>query len=552
MSSSLQIRLRWLIGIRVVIITTILVPLILLQFAQPLSLDSFVFLYEVAGWTYASSLVYIALLRILRSHPRLHAQIQLAGDTAIITLLVYHLGGATNHFSILYLCVIAIAAVLLGRRQAVLIATLSWLLYFGTVVGLETGWLPQPASGLYVPLSNWRLAYDLAIQLFGFLAAAWLMSHRALNVSRVERELERQQTLFADLEILQRDVFESVPSGLILTDRESRIAAVNPAGYSILGVDAGDLLGRTIVEAGLFSPADWKRETSEPTSLQPRRSEFGWNHDGREQTIGFTLTPLLQSRGDEAGYILIFQDLTEWQRMQEQLQVQDRMAAVGELAAGVAHEIGNPLTAISGSVQMLSSRTAFQSSDQQLLEIIRKETDRLSRAIHGLLNFARPPQRSDSTFSIGELLQECMELLQNSSDVSDRHVLRLDARDPETLMTADRDQINQVFWNLARNALRAMPDGGSLHVEGMRQGEAYSLRFRDTGCGMTPEERANVFHPFRSFFDGGTGMGMAIVYRIVEEHRGSIEVDSAPDRGTLITVNLPLAPTAAEAPARIS
>jgi two-component system sensor histidine kinase PilS (NtrC family) len=545
-TSPLALRLRWLIGLRVLIITTVLVPLLLLQFAHPLSLDSFVFLYEVAGWTYALSLVYIALLRVLRAHPRLQARIQLLGDAGIVTLLVYHLGGATNHFSIFYLSVIAVAAVLLDRRDATFIAGFCWLLYLATVVSLEAGWLPHPASGLYVPLSNWRLGYDLAIQLGGFLAAAWLMSHRALNVSRVEEELERQQVLMADLEILQRDVFDSVPSGLILTDRDGRIAAVNPAGYSILGVDASVLLGQSPVEAGLFSSLAWDQEIRGIPEPQPQRSQVIWEVDGRQRTIGYSLTPLVNSSGVQVGFILIFQDLTDLQRMQEQLQVQDRMAAVGELAAGVAHEIGNPLTAISGSVQMLSSRAAFQASDRQLLEIIRKETDRLSRSIQSLLSFARPPQRADTTFCIEELLQECMELLRNSSELSAGHDLEFEIAETHTSLTADRDQINQVFWNLARNALRAMPEGGTLHVEGMQDGERYLLTFRDNGCGMTSEEKANVFHPFRSFFDGGTGMGMAIVYRIVEEHGGSIDVESAPEHGTAITVALPLAPVQAE------
>ena len=546
MTSPLALRLRWLIGLRVLVITTILVPLLLLQLAQPLSLESFLFLYEVAGWTYALSLVYIALLRLLRGHPKLQARIQLLGDAGIVTLLVYHLGGATNHFSILYLGVIAVSAVLLDRHDATIIAGFCWLLYLATVVSLEAGWLPHPASGLYVPLSNWRLGYDLAIQLVGLLAAAWLMSHRALNVSRVEEELERQQALLADLEILHQDVFDSVPSGLILTDRESRIAALNPAGYAILGLEAPDLLGRTPVEAGLISSSSWEMELRHPSDTQLRRSELLWEVDGRPRTIGYSLTPLLNSGGVKVGFILIFQDLTDLQRLQDQLQVQDRMAAVGELAAGVAHEIGNPLTAISGSVQMLSSRAAFQASDRQLLEIIRKETDRLGRSIQSLLSFARPPRRSDSTFCIEELLEECMELLRNSSELSSNHTLEFHLDGAETNVTADRDQINQVFWNLARNALRAMPDGGTLRVQGMQRGDRYLLTFGDNGCGMTPEEKAKVFHPFRSFFDGGTGMGMAIVYRIVEEHAGSIEVESAPDRGTVITVALPLVPLRTE------
>jgi two-component system sensor histidine kinase PilS (NtrC family) len=240
--------------------------------------------------------------------------------------------------------------------------------------------------------------------------------------------------------------------------------------------------------------------------------------------------------------------------MQEELRIKDRMVAVGELAAGLAHEVGNPLAAISGSVQMLSGSLQGDAAQRKLLEILLKESHRLDRTIKGFLRFARPRERTSVSFDVARLLAENVELLKNSEEVSNGHRLEVDFDPPSARLFADPDQVSQIFWNLARNALRAMPEGGVLRVVGRLQGDWYRLRVIDTGRGMSEDQRTNLFHPFQSFFDGGTGIGMAIVYRIVQDHGGRLQVDSRPGAGTTITVELPTAGASvtlvsAEAPA---
>jgi two-component system sensor histidine kinase PilS (NtrC family) len=266
--------------------------------------------------------------------------------------------------------------------------------------------------------------------------------------------------------------------------------------------------------------------------------------DGETLYVGFTISLLTDAFGNHRGYIVIFQDLTRWRRMQEELRMKDRMVAVGELAAGLAHEIGNPLAAISGSVQMLAGRLDGDPAQRKLIEIMLKESHRLDRTIKGFLRFARPRERSSVSFDIARLLAENFELLRNSEEVSEPHRLEVELDPPSARLFADPDQVSQIFWNLARNALRAMPDGGTLRVVGQfsggpSSGEWYRLQVIDTGRGMTEEQRTNLFHPFQSFFDGGTGIGMAIVYRIVQDHGGRVRVDSRPGAGTAITVELP-------------
>ena len=219
--------------------------------------------------------------------------------------------------------------------------------------------------------------------------------------------------------------------------------------------------------------------------------------------------------------------------------MKDRMAAVGELAAGLAHEIGNPLAAISGSVQMLAGAAAADPAQRRLIDILLKESQRLDRTIKGFLRFARPRERQSVPFDVARLLAENCELLRNSVEVSERHRVEADLVPASAHLLGDPDQVSQIFWNLARNSLRAMPDGGTLKVVGRIADDCYRLQVIDTGRGMSEEQRANLFHPFRSFFDGGTGIGLAIVYRIVDDHGGRLSVDSRPGGGTTITVELP-------------
>jgi two-component system sensor histidine kinase PilS (NtrC family) len=246
--------------------------------------------------------------------------------------------------------------------------------------------------------------------------------------------------------------------------------------------------------------------------------------------------------------VLIFQDLYEWRKLQEELQLKDRMAAVGEMAAGIAHEIGNPLAALSGSAQMLQPSLAEGSSQRTLLDIILRESQRLDRTIKSFLQFARPKERSSRRFDIAELLRNNTELLRNSDEVLPGHRIHLEVDDGTAELIADADQISQIFWNLTRNALRAMDSEGDLYVRGRLEGDVYCITFRDTGRGMTESARTQLFYPFHTSFRGGTGIGMAIAYRIVEEHGGRLTVDSEAGKGTSISVFLPAAAPATVAP----
>ncbi len=536
--NTLERQLRWYIGLRLVVVTSIALPYYFGQLSgDPSSLldPTPGFFGRIFGATCAATLIYISLLQWLPKHRQTQAYVQFAGDLLLISSLIFQFGPGSP-FSPFYLVTIIVAATLLGRQAGVLVASAASLLYGGIQFGFALGWLGDAtvAEGFSA-----RLLYTLFVSLLGFFAVALLTARLTSRAIQAEDALEVQREDLADLKVVHQDVLESIPSGLVTTDLTGRITTLNKNGRKILALSDEELLGSPIDRLGVFSPDQWQEATAKSEREGRLRSELRLTRGGSAIDIGFNISRLTDGDGAHRGFILIFQDLTRWRKLEEEVRIKDRMAAVGELAAGLAHEIGNPLAAISGSVQMLAQSARNSEGEVRLLDILLKESQRLDRTIKGFLRFARPRERTSVHFDIASLLAENVALLRNSDEVSPAHEIELHLDPPSHSLLGDPDQISQIFWNLARNALRAMPEGGTLSIHGRLVGDRYQMSFADSGRGMSEEERANLFHPFQSFFDAGTGIGMAIVYRIVEAHGGDLTVDSSPGLGTTITVQLP-------------
>jgi len=561
----LERQLRWLIGIRIAVVTTLVIAALLHTLTVRTSIanaaDDVIAipgtdavttvspeeiitasvpapsLRWLAFAAYLASLLYVGLFRPLQNHLTVHAYIQFVGDLFLITGLVFAFGGVANPFGVLYLIVIATAAVFLRRRAGIVIATLAWLLYAAVALALHLEWLSPIGPPIHVTTS--RLVYSLAVNLLGFYGVAHLTSRLSEQVTKTEDALRAEQESLAELREIYQDVVRSIPSGLISTDLDGIVTSINRAGAEILRVSEDLLLGAHVIETSLFSATEWAEHIEASRIGETERHETLQNAGDTKRTVGFSVNRLTKVDGAPVGYIVIFQDLSDWRRLQEELQMRDRMSVVGELAAGLAHEIGNPLAAIYGSCQMLASTYKGDEKRANLINILVKESQRLDRTIKGFLQFARPADRASVRFDIAKLLKENVELLHNSPEVKGHHTIAVEVEGADSHVIADPDQISQIFWNLARNALRAMPEGGQLTITGRHESESYQVSFSDTGVGMTEERKAKLFHPFQSFFDGGTGIGMAIVYRIVEEHGGSLAVDSTLGEGTTISVGLP-------------
>ncbi len=536
-------RLLWLIGGRMLVIASVAIPYLLYN---PDKVADPTLLFFIA-LTSVQSLLYIVFLRVLRQWPEAQAHIQFLGDLVLITLLIHKLNATS--FSILYIFIISVAAVFLGRTGVLIVAGLAYFFYVSAVlrwIQLLYDWqTPLPALP-DAPAAVLQLTYNLVVHLVGFYGVAILTSFLARDAARSEERLREKQLDLTYLQGLYGDVIQSMSSGLVITDLEARILSVNRSGEDILRRSESELIGSHFSQTGILSAQRWEHYLRESDGVTLRAEGECERGDGIPIHVGFTLTHLRDAEGALQGYILLFQDLSDWQELQEQLRMQDRMAAIGQMAAGLAHEVGNPLAAISGSVQMLAGGLRGDPSRNKLVEIILKESRRLDRTVKAFLQFAKPSERNLAEFDIAAMLAEDIELLRHSGDVQPRHEIEADLVPESAMIRADFDQISQIFWNLARNALQAMPGGGRLTVVGRIENEYYHMQFRDTGVGMTEEERGRLFHPFKSFFGGGTGLGMAIVYRIVKEHGGEIRVESELHQGSCITVELPVGATSEE------
>lgn len=275
------------------------------------------------------------------------------------------------------------------------------------------------------------------------------------------------------------------------------------------------------------------------------RLEYVFTHqDGRQIELGISTAVLMTPRG-ESGFVITFQDVTEARRLEREARVQQRLAAVGEMAAGIAHEIRNPLASMSGSIQILRQELPLTEEQAQLMDIVMRESERLNDTIRSFLAYARPQRNAASRFDVRSVVTETATLLQNSTERQDAHQISVRVPSEPVWCLADQGQIRQIVWNLATNGLRAMPDGGELTLS-VENGDAaqtgvLTLAVRDEGVGIPAGELESILQPFRGGFSKGTGLGLSIVHRIVSDYGGELQVDSEPGVGTTVKVKLPLA-----------
>jgi two-component system sensor histidine kinase PilS (NtrC family) len=532
---SLKRSVGWLTAIRIAVLLLILLSAVLVQAGSGASFE-ISFLWAVNGGAAMLAVFHWTLGR--RLAPRLSAALQLAGDLSIVTILVYSSGGPDSVFNFLYLVVIGASAFLLYRTGAVLVASAAAILYGSMVQLLVYGVLPMPPLAPLTPWSGARIRFNLAITVAGFYGVAFMVSYLSEKLQRANLELELEQKALQRLQNLYGNVIATMSSGLLTADAERRVIFLNRAGGAILGVDPARAASKTLADIGFAFPEAWDRIRESARGEATYRGEIEVERPGGRQVLGYSLRVLKDDIGEE-GTLMLFQDLTEMKKLERRARFNEQLAAVGELAAGIAHEIRNPLASISGSVQVLAKDLNVGSAERRLMEIIVSESKRLSKILEDFLRFVRPQERKVTTFDIARTVTEVMDLFRLSDEISDAHRIAADVSPTSSLIPGDSDQIRQIVYNVAKNAVRAMSAGGSLTVLGREEEGWYSIRFIDTGRGMSEEQLARLFTPFATAFDGGTGLGMAIVRRIVEDHGGMIDAESKPGEGTVVTILLP-------------
>ncbi len=526
---------------RVVMVTTLLAAAVYVETISD-TLPSRRPLYALITATYALSLLYTVALRVLPWRaPLIFAQV--LGDLLIVTGLVYVLGDSRGGFLVLYPLSILAGAVLLARRENLLLSVLAVVMYAGLLLLVRQGGLPPRGLIDAVSAPQKRLAYSVFVTAVACGTVALVGSYLSQSLRTADERLVRAAEEVQDLQALNRLIVDSIQSGLLMVDSDGRIVHLNGLGASLLGVGAeavrGQRVGDVLGAAELWPAALGARAAERAHS----RFELRYRHpSGRLLDLGLSVSQLApERRGRVRGYLLAFQDLTEVKAQEREGRARDRLAAVGEMAAYLAHEIRNPLASISGSAQMLLAERGMSAEHERLLSIIRRESQRLSDSLNQFLMHARPSARPAGPVDIAPVIAQAVALIENSPEVRQRHQVEFARDDGPVVCLADPDAITQVFWNLARNGIEAMPEGGTLRIDLRRDGRDAVLRVCDEGRGISEEERGRVFEPFLSRSPMGTGLGLAIVYRIVREHSGDIVLGNAPDGlGTEVEVRLPL------------
>jgi two-component system sensor histidine kinase PilS (NtrC family) len=547
-SSERRRRLAWMVAIRAIISTLLLGAGPLIQFSAPGTLPVNPF-YFFIGVTYACTAAFALALPYADRWAWL-PDAQFIADAFVISGFIVVTGGVTSYFSLLYVLPIIGASSLMHRQGALTVAILSSLIYASLVTAQY--------QGLLEPFGRWlarepalpqaRVAQTtVAVNAFAFLAVGWLSGSLAERLRHAGARLERASTEIANLQAFNQDVIDSLMSGLVTTDISGRILSFNHAAENITGHAADAVMGRDVTEV-LHLPGEiCDALANDLGGARTRRADFFYpTGSGRTIEIGASVTHLV-TPGGRMGFLFTFQDITDIKRLERDARLRQRLAAVGEMAAGIAHEIRNPLASMAGSIQVLREELSLSEDQAQLMDIVLRESKRLNETIRSFLAYARPQPAAIERLDLRKVVGDTVMLLRNSAEVHANHLVEVDVPPESVWYDADEGQIRQILWNLSTNGLRAMPSGGRLRLAvrpdaaataAGSPGAAALIEIQDEGVGIPADQLDTIFQPFHGTFTRGSGLGLAIVYRIVSDYRGEIQVTSSVGQGTIVRVRL--------------
>ncbi|MEO6392791.1 MAG: ATP-binding protein [Pyrinomonadaceae bacterium] len=538
---ALRDRLWWLIGGRLVAVMILAIAGVFWRGTTGGGAINFAnFTLAIFAAVAVASIAYGLLLRFA-GNLRLQAAMQLAVDVVVITAIVWASSDVYSPFVILYIINIALASILIGPRAAVITSLGCAVAFTSVAMPAVLGMLPRAGDAVAVT-SVVKAIQAVGLNDAAFLIIGLLVAQLAARQTRSDVELIATTQTLASLRALHERIVESIRSGLVTTDLDGKIYTFNAAAEEITGYKSVAVIGENASQmfGDLSEAVEESLRSSADGEMPPRFETDVLTPEQLRLRIGYGIAPLFSEGGETTGLVITFQDLTDVRALEETSRRQDRLAAVGRVAAGIAHEIRNPLAAMRGAIQVLQADVKEDEGQAQLMGIILRESDRLNKIITDFLVYARPRQSEFSNIDLRDVLRETFMLMRHSPELHPDHVLEESVPEAPLPVSADAAQLKQVFWNLARNALQSMPNGGRLRVEMDRRknGRAH-ITFTDSGCGMTPQQVERLFEPFSSSRTGGSGLGLSIVYQIIRDHSGTINVRSIEGQGTVINIELP-------------
>jgi len=553
LDKELLLRIRTIMILRVVLLTGFVVLAVALQreggFPGPIEPLSF-----VLGSAYFLSLIY-AFLFLYCKKLQWVAAVQAGGDLLVVGGLIYASGGIDSPLSFLYLFVIIATSVVLPRAACYMVAAGASIIY-GLLVDLQYFNVLEPVPlfrDSYVNIESGYGFYIITLNVASYYAVAYLSGILSHRLRLIKEELELKSIDLEKLQAFNRNIIQNMGNGLFTTDSAGRITSINRAGEETAGSSQSEIMGRACYE--VFPVPSFRTMIEEPGLFSfPKELSGQCNRlDGKLIWVRMTVSRLegRDSKDEGRGYIVVCEDHTEMKQMQEKISQGEQMAAVGRMSAGLAHEIRNPLASLSGSIQVMQKGLSLNPTQQKLMEIALRETDRLNVIVSDFLNYSQPPKNRKSRIDLSSLVQDVVTLMKNSSDYQSSITIKLDGVQPELWAMTDGQQIRQVLWNLCRNGLQAMEKDGVLKISlrwiskqagWLKAEDGLLLEVEDTGCGISPEQKKVIFDPFFTTKDDGVGLGLATVYQIVDQIGGAIDLTSEVGKGTKFSIFLPLEP----------
>lgn len=539
-SDGLRRRVTYLVLFRLTLITLVLsltLWLLWLAEADPWAPNGLAMI-SIIVVTYALTIVYAFALR-KTGDPRRLATFQVTADLLTTALLVHITGGAQSAYTFFFPLSIIAASATHFRRGAVLAAIAATLVF--SIVSV-LGW-----QAIFPTLEGQRLDPTLltpvefgravTLNIGAFIGVAVLAYNLGGQIQQTSASLHTQRLRAANLQVLHQDIVRSLSSGLITVDGDDEVLTANEAACQILGQAQEAVVGAQLSRV-LPEVTQMIRELDDGEMFQRATVEAELSQIGT-RTLGITISPLRHSLGRINGRIINFQDLTEIRKMEEQVRKTERMALLGTLAAGVAHEIRNPLTAISGSVQLLAANPDTDDDSRALMTIVTREAERLNGLIAEMLDYANPRSRTVVPFEITTMVDETITVFSQDRTHSGIQVqITKDSDAGPVHLEGDPSRLRQVLWNLIRNAAEAAESTVSVQV--YRSDDHVRIRICDDGPGIAPEHLDKVFDPFFTTKDKGTGLGLATCHSIITEQNGTIQVRNSPGAGCCFSVSLPL------------
>ncbi len=521
-------KVKALISIRVVFITLLLGSFFLLQvgyrsFPYPRATSNLI----VA--LYSLTITYFFLIDRIKTYFTF-AYFQIFMDVAAVNVLIYLTGGIESWFSFIMLLTVMSASAVLNRKAGYVIATFSSILY-GVMIDLQYYKL-IPIK--YDPALNEKdFLYNIFVHISAFYMMAFLSGYLSSRLEKTTIALKQTDSDLKEISLFNKELIESIPSGIFTTDIGGSILIFNKAAEDITGITRENAFNRKITAIFPFISFD----SGELSGVEQTEGVITHNREG-SRIINLTISPHMDVNGRKPGFIGIFQDITMLKKMEMDIKHKEKWAAIGELSANIAHEIRNPLASLKGSIEMLREDRVAKEQKERLTEIALKEMERVNGIITDFLMYSTPRAAEFSAFDLNLVLDDTLELLKNTASARNDISITKDF-DMPLFVNADRQKMHQVFLNLGMNALEAMPDGGELSVSARRTGSSFEVVFKDTGIGIRQENLEKIFYPFFTTKDEGTGLGLAIAYRIIEEHKGKVNVISNPGEGTVFKVIIP-------------